>query len=56
VTLETAMQNVRFIMRSMACFNVSCTDRNAVNTDGLKKKGGRGRGRGERSFYSNFQE
>lgn len=25
-------------MRSMACFNVSCTDRNAVNTDGLKQK------------------
>lgn len=31
-------------MRSMACFNVSCTDRNAANTDGLKKKrGGEGR-------------
>lgn len=45
------MQNVRFIMRSMACFNVSCTDRNAVNTDGLKKREEEG-GEGESGAFT----
>lgn len=46
------MQNVRFIMRSMACFNVSCTDRNAVNTDGPKKKERKRVGRGKNGAFT----